>query len=291
MRVPLPKLPNALRPKRRWFQYSLRTLLLLMTLFAVWMGWYVHRARVQKQSVAAIRQYGGWVRYDFQFPTGRYSYKDFDAKARSPVPRWLLGRLGVDFFHNVVQVNLNYTNDGGGRQENHNPSDEALQYLTGFPNLRVLLLSDTQASDASMRYLARLKRLERLMMWDASEVSDAGVMHLSDLKNLKYIHLTKSQITDSSLKVFADMPQLEGLCLQFNYFTDEGMRHVSQSPRLEELWVCGRDLRRNPITNVGLARLEKLEKLKELGVQYTQVTAEGIRSFKNAVPACRIVVN
>ncbi len=48
MRVSLPRLPNALRPKRRWLQYSLRTLLLLMTAVAVWMGWYVHRARVQK---------------------------------------------------------------------------------------------------------------------------------------------------------------------------------------------------------------------------------------------------
>src|SRR5262245_27543001 len=177
-------------PPRNLFRFRLRTLLVVVTLVSIWLGYHVHRTNVQKQSVAAIRQYGGWVRYDFQFPSGDYSYSGFDAKARSIVPLWLIDRLGIDFFHDVVQVNLNYSDDSGKREDNKNGSDQALQYLDGLPQLRTLLLSGTQASDDGMRHLAGLKNLEYLFMWDVVNITDAGVAYLRGLKNLHYIHLT-----------------------------------------------------------------------------------------------------
>ena len=39
------------RPKRRWYQYTLRTLFVLMTVLAVALGWYVHRVRQQKRAM------------------------------------------------------------------------------------------------------------------------------------------------------------------------------------------------------------------------------------------------
>ncbi len=125
---------------RRLFQFRLRTLLVLLTALSVWLGLHVRSVRMQQDVVQAIHDYGGWIRYDFQFPSGQFSHKDFDPKAESAVPKWLLDRLGLDFFYSVVQVNLNYSEDGGKREENHNPTDEALQRLANLPNLRVLLL-------------------------------------------------------------------------------------------------------------------------------------------------------
>ena len=273
---------------RRMFRFSIRTLLLVTTVFGIWFGIHVHRTDVQRRSVAAIRDYGGWVRYDFQFPSSEYSYKGFDPNAESRVPRWILDRLGEDFFHSVVQVNLNYSEDSGTRQENDNPSDEALQHLPGLPNIRVLLLSDTQAGDASLRHLARLKKLERLYMWDVNEVSDAGVAHLSNLRNLNYIHLSTSRITDESLQVFGNLPKLRGLSLQFNHFSDDGLEHLAKLTELENLWVCGRRGEGNGITDAGLEYLAGLRNLKELGVQNTQVTVDGLKSFRKAVPNCQI---
>jgi hypothetical protein len=256
---------------------------------SVWLAFHVRNTENQRKSVAAIHEYGGWVRYDFQFPGGEYSHRDFDPKARSRIPKWLLDGLGIDFFHDVVQVNLNYSDDSGKREENHNPSDEALQYLTGFRKLRVLLLSDSQASDFSMRHLARLKSLEYLYMWDVTHVSDQGVSYLRKLPNLQFVHLSSSQITDKSLETFAQMPKIEALSLQFNQFTDEGLKHVSQCLNLETLWVCGRqDERPNLITDSGLKSLQKLRKLKTLGIQNTLVTFDGIEEFSKAVPACKV---
>lgn len=273
---------------RRVTRFSLRTLFLLMTALAVWLGIHVRQTKLQKQSVAAISDYGGWVRYDFRFSSGEYSHKDFDPQASSIVPRWALDKLGVDFFHSVVQVNLNYSTDTGVRQENYNPSDEALQHLSGLPNLRVLLLSDTQARDESLRHLARLKKLEHLYMWDVSKVSDAGVAHLRNLRNLKYIHISSSKITDESLAVFGKMPKLEGLSLQFNSFSDAGLDHLSPLSGLTHLAVCGRRSRRNPITDAGLKHLEGLQGLESLLVQNTNVTTKGVESFLQAVPRCKV---
>jgi internalin A len=273
---------------RNFFRFRLRTLLLAFTAVSVWLGFHVHSTRMQRQSAASIEQYGGWIRYDFQFPSGEYSYKNFDPKARSPAPEWLLDRLGVDFFHDVVQANLNYSEDSGKREENHNPSDDALQYLRGFPDLRVLLLSDTQASDSSMQYLAGLNKLEYLFMWDVTNVSDAGVAHLRGLKRLRYIHLSSSQITDKSLADFASLPEIEGLSLQFNHLTDEGLEDVARLEQLTTLWVCGESERKNRITDAGLKRLENLKMLTQLGIQNTEVTPHGIEEFLQAVPGCKI---
>jgi hypothetical protein len=273
---------------RNVFRFRLRTLLLAVTVVSVLLGLHVHSTERQRRSVLAIQQYGGWVRYGFQFPTGKYSSRDFDPKACSIIPQWLLDRLGVDFFHDVVQVSLNYTEDTGKREENHNKSDDALQYLEGFPNLRVLLLDDTQASDASLQHLAKLKNLEYLFMWDVTNVTDAGVARLQGLKNLRYVHLTKSQITDKSLAIFAQLPKIDGLSLQFNNFTDEGLEHIAPLVQLKSLWVCGRKDRPNKITDTSLKHLENLTQLTELGIQNTQVTRSGVASFLRAVPSCKL---
>jgi hypothetical protein len=96
--------PDAPRPTRRRFQYSLRTLLVATTLIAVLcslLSWQVKRAEYQKRCVQAIHNRGGHVYYDYQ------ADKDgFNWTASSRVPKCLLNWLGEDFFHRVVNVEL-----------------------------------------------------------------------------------------------------------------------------------------------------------------------------------------
>ena len=59
------------KPKLRWFQFTLRTLLVFVTLFAIacsWLGVKMQSARRQQETVAAILKDGGFVLYDYQFP-------------------------------------------------------------------------------------------------------------------------------------------------------------------------------------------------------------------------------
>src|SRR5690242_13441996 len=46
------------KPRRRWFRYSLRSLLILVTLSAVAIGWYTHRQRIINAERAKL--VGSW---------------------------------------------------------------------------------------------------------------------------------------------------------------------------------------------------------------------------------------
>jgi hypothetical protein len=69
--MPLPlgeSKPDLSRPKLRWCQYSLRTLLLGVLLASIGMSWFtprIQRARKQREAVEAIERLGGEVLYDF----------------------------------------------------------------------------------------------------------------------------------------------------------------------------------------------------------------------------------
>ena len=88
------------KPKRRFLRFSVRTLLLLMLVFGVVLGWKVERARKQREAVAWVLEMGGTVFYNYQLDDDQ-SYVP-DAKPRGP--EWLRKRLGSHFFDDVVYV-------------------------------------------------------------------------------------------------------------------------------------------------------------------------------------------
>src|SRR5262245_12387912 len=88
-----------LRRVFRRLRFSLRTLLVLVTLLCVGLGWYVSRVRPQKAAVAKLRAHGIKVGYEFQRDElGRYFVDGYDGSA---VPKWILQLLGRDFFYPV----------------------------------------------------------------------------------------------------------------------------------------------------------------------------------------------
>lgn len=48
--------------RRRWLSYSLRTFLVLITLFGIWLGIKVEQARRQKRAVETLRTLGRRLR-------------------------------------------------------------------------------------------------------------------------------------------------------------------------------------------------------------------------------------
>jgi hypothetical protein len=268
--------------KRRHLQFGLRTLFLMTTVFAVWLGIHMHRARKQKDAVKAIRDFGGWVHYDYQEAT--VGSQSFDVGRKSSVPRWLLSTFGEDFFHNVVQVNLVYNGEDGKQQFNFNFSSGALRHLTAFPKLRDLLLTQGQATDDGLKHVGQLTNLERLRMWDAPDVKDAGVAHLSRLTKLKWLHISNSKMTDKSLGVLAQLPSLEILAVQYHGFTDNGVAKFKGNTRIRSLWLAGRGGDGNDITDRSMPSLSTLTNLEELDLQNSKVTtrgAERLEALKN----------
>ncbi|HVX16288.1 MAG TPA: hypothetical protein VHC22_34195 [Pirellulales bacterium] len=133
--------------KRRFLQFGLRTLLVVTTAVAIWLGFYVERARRQQAAVRAIRAAGGWVHYDFQEqPPGSGT---FDIQARPGLPAWLVDRIGEDFLFTVVDVNLVYSNDSGRHEDNLNVSGDTLRHVADLPKLKKLLQQPTKPDRAA----------------------------------------------------------------------------------------------------------------------------------------------
>jgi hypothetical protein len=95
--------------RRRWYQFSLRTLAIAVVVISVALGLFavrLQRARKQAAAVARIQKAGGSVNHDFEVK------RDTDGSwlavegASSPIPAALLRWLGRDFFHDVLVADL-----------------------------------------------------------------------------------------------------------------------------------------------------------------------------------------
>lgn len=259
------------RPYRRRLQFGLRTLLVLVTVFGVWFGIYMHRVRRQKDAVQAIREFGGWVHYDFQELPKKPL--EFDPRAKPWIPEWLLSPFGEDFFFNVAEVNLVYETDSGKRKENCNLTNGALSQLNAFPELRQLCLKETQATDDDLRIVGTLKSLKRLYFWDAKHITDAGVSHLSGLRNLENVHLSFSQISDDGLHILSKLPAIQHISVQGGKFTDRGLGFLKDKDQLRGLWLGAGS---TTITDAGVRQLGGLINLEYLCLQGTKVTDTGL---------------
>src|SRR5437867_2006625 len=89
------------RPWWSHVRFSVRALIVLVLVIGGWLGWVVRGARAQRGAVASIQEAGGSVKYDWEW------------MSRSPIhsgkpraPKWLVDRLGVDYFDHVVLINL-----------------------------------------------------------------------------------------------------------------------------------------------------------------------------------------
>jgi Leucine-rich repeat (LRR) protein len=243
---------------------------LAVLVISVAMGIYVNRVRQQQASIAAIKRLGGWAYYDYEVKeNGQY-----DPQGESWVPAWIRKRLPDDYFHPVVQVNMVYNDDRGNRLDNAQMTDEVLFHLDGLPRLEMLLLHGRQASDDGLAHVGRLTNLRKLYIWNSTSVTDAGVAHLAGCRNLESLHLSESQLGDEGLRVLSELPRLKGLSLQGNRCTDAGLAHVGQMPQLTSLWIGCMDEERSKITGSGLTHLGKLTQLEELDLQNTGVGDE-----------------
>jgi hypothetical protein len=156
--------PSSRRTRWRWphIRISVRGLMVLVLILGGGLGWLVHRAQVQRHAVAAIGRAGGRVTYDWEWANGRRV-----PNAQPRWPRWLVDRLGVDYFGNVVVADFRGTQVG----------DADLAHLEGLTGLRVLSLRDTRVGDAGLAHLKGLTGLQNLDLFRTG-VGYAGVEEL-----------------------------------------------------------------------------------------------------------------
>jgi hypothetical protein len=184
------------RSWRCFFRLSVRGLLMLILLIGCGLGWVAHVIRtgeVQRRAVAAIYQAGGWVVYDTEWDQAQNP-----AAWKPRWPKWLVDRLGVDYFANVVFVNLH---DRG--------NDEVLAQVGRLAELKQLHRPGFAVTDAGLAHLSRSSNIQLLSL-DDTQVTDAGLAHLKKLSSLKWLKLTRTKVTDAGVAdLRKSLPQLQ----------------------------------------------------------------------------------
>jgi len=277
----------------RWrFQFSLRSLLIMVVAVAVpcsWLAVEMREAKRHQEAAAAIvATPGGSVSYDYEFDSSGKRISGATPKSPKSL-RWL---LGDDFFDRVVQVSV--ARDAAFEQAktladlrcvrvgcSGQVTDATLVHLQGIPQLRVLHFGANNVTDAGLASLSGLTHLERLEM-RYMRITDAGLKHLEGLPQLRALWLGTG-IKDAGLERLKELSQLEELSLSCTQVTDAGLENLGDLTQLRLL-----DLSWSKITDAGLVHLRGLTQLESLKLRATKVTDEGVKRLQQALPNCKI---
>ncbi len=185
--------------RRRWFRFRLRTLLIVVTVLSVslgWVSWRLQQVGRERATIAWVVEMGGRVVYQSNF--------NFDKRS------WWEKTTYKWFGERVVDVNL------------HNKQVSDLLPLAELKNLEGLMLGNTQVSDLSP--LAELKNLISLTLGN-TRVSDLSL--LAELKRLTTLSLNSTPVSD--LSPLVELKRLRKLHLDNTQVSGEQVQELRQA--------------------------------------------------------------
>jgi hypothetical protein len=226
----------------RWRQMSVRSLLLVISVTAIFFAWFGWRLRLGHQRDAAVEKIvraGGDVAYSSQFD-GHYSRHTASTFTPSAMSALLERLCGTDPFRRLMAIRI----------------------------------SDPKSVRLISEY--KLTGVEILALRD-SEVSDADTVHVRDCKRLKVLTLDNTPVSDRSIDNILECRQLEQLYLRNTKVTEEGIKKLARLPRLDSLDISG-----TPVARSGLKVVATLPSVSLLSFDDPALTTEELRNLRNA---------
>lgn len=171
-------------PRLHWYQFSLRTLLIFLTLCAIACSWFATRkyhADQRTRAGEALNRLGGVLN---EKPESHLGGPTFLMRVFNEVPPI----ESIRFQHDSV-------------------TDDDLWHLREFPETKNVMLLDVGITDAGLLHLHPLRELEGLQL-RGSDITDAGLKHLKSLRSLKWLGLNDTLVTGEGLRDLQDaMPK------------------------------------------------------------------------------------
>jgi hypothetical protein len=165
-------------------------------------------------------------------------------------------------------------------------TDTSLSYVASLPQLTSLDISFTQISDVGLEQLAPLARLEELKI-GGNKISGVGLHALKLLPNLRKLSFYGIQrrnagwcwapvVTDLELETIALLGELEELNIGFGV--------ALGTPRPADLGPADGEAEcriagGTRVTDLGLAKLVSLKKLRYLDVSGSSITVNGVKTL------------
>lgn len=220
--------------KRRRVQFSLRAMLLLVSLLGVALAWYssectriekhMERKEVLLASGAGVFDAEEWARYVAPFDERRIG------KAPDPpLGRWLFGDgydyviFGIDYHSYSMFPSPNEFHIG----------DRELNAITSCTELRHLGLAFTDVTDRDLLRLSHLVHLESLDL-SGTAITDQSLSAIAQMSKLKSLSMSATQINGSRLYEIAALKGLSSVDLSRTTL-DEGLGALASCPGIESL--------------------------------------------------------
>ncbi len=240
--------------QRRWYQCSLRTLLVFTLIAAA--GCALIRSRMvqkrrEREVVEQVLKFGGSVTYDYQLA---------NPQSTPPGPAWLRSLFGQNLFSHVARMSVHH--------------DFYVQLV--WP----------KSADFEVSTIKDLESLEELRL-EGTNLTDRGMESIKSLSNLRELDVGDTNITDAGMASLRGLSHLIDLDLRFLRITDAGLANLEGMTALESLGL----FKTPGVTDKGLMRLKNLNRLKVVDLQGTSVTSKGVRELQSALPSCNIIWN
>jgi hypothetical protein len=201
---------------RNWFRFSLRTLLIAITVCCVVLGYWMNQLIRQRIAVrhfyelTAKGKNGGqpnWITMGYRYEGKVYS------KPQSH--KWLHSLIGEEAFGRVTLVQLLDTQT----------ADDDLRFLADVPTVEWVKIDNTNVTDKGLRHLLACPKL-RVLELAGLPITDDGVAKLAEMRQLEEISLCQTKITDASLEHLAKMSNLREVLLCDTAITDAGYQRL-----------------------------------------------------------------
>jgi len=290
--IPTNPARDVARNDRRWLKLGLVAVMAVIVLASLILGWQINRARATRRAIRAGEAAGGKVLFN-----------DFDpSRSRtnrlSWVPRWMVVLLGVEYFHDVVNVYVSNQDTWDDEASRHllafsrlerfsnyeirpygrkpGITDATLSVLASLPSLRDLVLVGNGITDKGVRLLGSCRSLKSLTIW-SDTLGGAGLADLANLPMLRELDLYSCPIDDDGVNALARLTNLE--ILEFGHEAKDCQRRcVWNSPwhKLRILTLFAADLR-----HADWASLPRLTTLESLDLSGTNISDADLPAFAN----------
>jgi Leucine Rich repeat len=279
--------------RRRWYQLSLRTLLMVLTL-APLLGYVIFEREQCRRGGLALevldKNRRSWL------PPGDPDAEGKKIQGVSSRPVWLKFILGDDQFRGVKSAELSGLL----------VSDSDLGQLAVLLNLREVDVDARNPTEEGVAHLRALRFVEKLTfsgdptvrqpgedrsypnLWDVLagwhhlrelslyglDFGEQDVRKLESLTTLKRLGIHGEGLTASGLNGIGSLATLEDLSLNFTDVSDEGLQPLAHLTNLRKI-----QLEKTKVVGPGLRHLAALPKLEYLDLFGCKTNDEGLASI------------
>ena len=282
-------------PRRRRWTMGVRSLMLLVVMLALWLGWKTEKARAQRRAFDGFHKtladsifVGSEFAYDYEvydyntcvhngYEQNALFMKDFNSTRSSPVRRvsiWIADHMGQEYAGDITRVELRLNST-------RKIDDNALSQLGGLHCLEALVVKGRMKPAGAKR----IRRQKNHPEWEKKYLQNwitnerLTQLNLEGNPRLLCLDLSGNPITDAGLVHLESLRRLRILDLSSTLVTGEGLAHLRGLRDLEELILNNTD-----IDDAGLAHLEGLTKLRSVALRKTRVSSTAIQSLKRKLP-------